>query len=185
MLLIPAFQTEPLLSPGVSRIGGDGEIEIGRGAARMEDDERRQKTLEPHCFPPDCKSARLLSNLLMDHFSSRGPLDGRFERHFRLFAGPYATNEVLLGLETFTNRPQGGAAIEVSQVEIRVEADGLGIIGDGPFQIAHGLACHAAIAVEQRKLGIDLARTAVIVERSAQIATVGFYAGGAVEPYAR
>jgi len=114
MLLIPAFQTEPLLSPGVSRIGGDGEIEIGRGAARLEDDERRQKTLEPHCFTPDCKSARLLSNLLMDRFSSRDPFDGRFERHFRLFAGPHAANEVLLGLETFTNRPQGGAAIEVS-----------------------------------------------------------------------
>src|SRR5262247_2805406 len=139
MLLIPAFQTEPLLRPGVSRIGGDGEIEIGRGAARMEDDERRQKTVEPHCFPPDCKSARLLSNLLMDRFSSRGPLDGRFERHFRFLAVPQAANEVLLRLEAFTHRSQGGAAIEVSKVEIRVETDTLGISTMAPFRSPRAL----------------------------------------------
>src|SRR5262249_5369889 len=76
----------------------------------------------------DVKSARLLSNLLMDRFSSRGPLDGRFERHFRFLAVPQAANEVLLRLEAFTHRSQGGAAIEVSKVEIRVEMDGSGAI---------------------------------------------------------
>src|SRR5262245_3660184 len=88
---------------------------------------------------------------------------------------------LLFSLETFTNRPQSNAAIEVSQVEVRVKSNGLGIISDGPFQITQGFARHAAIAVEQRKLGIDFNGPVVIVESSAQITPVMFYAGAVVQ----
>src|SRR6266540_2531796 len=54
-------------------------------------------------------------NLATGPFSWRDSLNGRFERHFRLLAGRQAANEVLLGLEAFAHRSQGGAAIEVSQ----------------------------------------------------------------------
>ena len=92
-------------------------------------------------------------------------LDGRFERHFRLLAGGHAANKVLLGLEAFTHRPQGGAAIEVGQIEVRVETDGLGVIGDGLVCASAPERPGSAIATIARSVIIRMRFIGVLIEK--------------------